>query len=307
MCPAFFLKEAMRKIRITCLIYLALFLFSTVESRASVKVACVGDSITQGFGLGQLTYPIKLGQMLGEEYEVKNFGLSGRTLLKKGDYPYTNDGTYNTTLNWGPDIVIIKLGTNDSKPHNWSPYGKHFVSDYESLIKSYQNLPSNPRILLATPCPIFSVAFGPDCPEVVAKKIAPAVRGLAQGFGLELIEFHERMLGFPELFPDSVHPDIYGTTTMAAIAYEKIIGVESESTRPTITIRKLQRNRHTEIEWPVIHGGYVLEVGTVPSRKRNNEIVWKVCKWAGRLEGDVLRLPYFVQRGKCCFFRLMRP
>ena len=297
----------MKRIKITYLSYLALLLFSTVESRASIKVACVGDSITQGFGLGQLTYPIKLGQMLGEEYEVKNFGLGGRTLLKKGDYPYTNDYTYNTTLNWGPDIIIIKLGTNDSKPHNWSPYGKHFVSDYESLIKRYQSLPSNPRILLATPCPIFSAAFGPDCPEVVAKKIAPAVRGLAQSFGLELIEFHERMLGLSELFPDSVHPDIYGTTTMAAIAYEKIIGVESESKRPTITIRRLHRNRYTSIEWPVIHGGYVLEIGTVPPRSKNNEIIWKVCKWAGRLEGDVFRIPYTVKKGKSSFFRLMRP
>jgi lysophospholipase L1-like esterase len=297
----------MKRIKIKYLSYLALMLFSTIESRASVKVACVGDSITQGFGMGKLTYPMKLGQMLGDEYEVKNFGLGGRTLLKKGDYPYTNDNTYNITLNWEPDIIIIKLGTNDSKPHNWSTYGKHFVSDYESLIKRYQSLPSNPRILLATPCPIFSAAFGPDCPEVVAKKIAPAVRGLAQSFGLELIEFHERMLGLQELFPDSVHPDIYGTTTMAAIAYEKIIRVESELTRPTITIKRLQRNRQTEIEWPAIYGGYVLEEGAVPRRSKNKEIIWKVCKWAGRLEGDVFRIPFTAKRGKSSFFRLMRP
>lgn len=295
-----------RKI-IKYLSYLALMLFSTIESRASVKVACVGDSITQGFGLGKLTYPMKLGKMLGEEYEVKNFGLGGRTLLKKGDYPYTNDYTYNTTLHWNPDIIIIKLGTNDSKPHNWSSYGKHFVSDYESLIKRYQSLPSIPRILLGTPCPIFSAAFGPDCPEVVAKQIAPAVRGLAQSFGLELIEFHERMLGLPELFPDSVHPDIYGTTTMAAIAYEKIVGVKSELIRPTITIKRLQRNRQTEIEWPAIYGGYVLEEGAVPRRSKNKEIIWKVCKWAGRLEGDVFRIPFTAKRGKSSFFRLMSP
>ena len=295
------------KIKIKYLSYLALMLFSTIESRASFKVACVGDSITQGFGMGKLTYPMKLGQMLGDEYEVKNFGLGGRTLLKKGDYPYTNDNTYNITLNWEPDIIIIKLGTNDSKPHNWRTYGKHFVSDYESLIKRYQSLPSNPRIFLATPCPIFSAAFGPDCPEVVAKKIAPAVRGLAQSFGLELIEFHERMLGLQELFPDSVHPDIYGTTTMAAIAYEKIIRVESELTRPTITIKRLQRNRQTEIEWPAIYGGYVLEEGAVPRRSKNKEIIWKVCKWAGRLEGDVFRIPFTAKRGKSSFFRLMRP
>ena len=304
----------MKRIKLTYLSYLALMLFSTVESRASIKVACVGDSITQGWGVGQLTYPMKLGQMLGEEYEVKNFGISGHTLLKKGDLPYTNNATYKTTLKWGPDIVIIKLGTNDSKPQNWNPYEKHFVSDYELLIKSYQNLPSKPRILLATPCPIFSGAlgFGLDAPEVVAKKIAPAVRGLAQSFGLELIEFHERMLGLSELFPDSVHPDIYGTTTMAAIAYEKIIGVESELKRPTIKIRRLHRKQyiHIEIVWPVIYGGYVLEEGTVPIRSKNNEIIWKVFKWAGRLEGDVFRISITAirgKRGKTSLFRLMRP
>lgn|GEM_PF-2069284 len=120
------------------------------------------------------------------------------------------------------------------------------------------------------------MAFGPDCPEVVAKKIAPVVRDLAQSFALELIEFYERLLGFPELFPDSVHPDIYGTTAMAAIAYEKIIGVESESKRPTITIRRLHRNRDTEIEWPVIHGGYMC------SRKALFRLEAKIMKLFGR-------------------------
>ena len=115
------------------------------------------------------------------------------------------------------------------------------------------------------------------------------------------------MLGLQELFPDSVHPDIYGTTTMAAIAYEKIIRVESELTRPTITIKRLQRNRQTEIEWPAIYGGYVLEEGAVPRRSKNKEIIWKVCKWAGRLEGDVFRIPFTAKRGKSSFFRLMSP
>ncbi|MDB4712773.1 GDSL-type esterase/lipase family protein [bacterium] len=297
----------MNRIKIRYLCYLALMLVSSVESRASIKVACVGDSITQGWELGQFTYPMKLGQMLGGKYEVKNFGVSGRTLLKKGDYPYTNEDTYKKTLDWEPDIVIIKLGTNDSKPQNWSPYGKHFESDYKSLIESYQNLPSKPRILLATPCPIFSRVFGPDCPEVVAKKIAPAVRSLAQSFGLELIEIHERMLGLSELLPDSVHPDMYGTTAMAAIVYEKIIRFKTGLIRPTITIKRPLRNRKIEIEWPAIYGGYVLEEGSVPLRSKNKEIIWKVCKWAGRLEGDVFRMPFTAKRGKSSFFRLMRP
>ena len=124
--------------------------------------------------MGKLTYPMKLGQMLGDEYEVKNFGLGGRTLLKKGDYPYTNDNTYNITLNWEPDIIIIKLGTNDSKPHNWSTYGKHFVSDYESLIKRYQSLPSNPRILLGHTMSNLFCSFWSRLPGSGSKENSPS-------------------------------------------------------------------------------------------------------------------------------------
>lgn len=47
---------------------------------------------------------------------VRNYGVSGRTLPKKGDYPYWKEAAYNQSRNWGPDVVIIRLGTNDSKP-----------------------------------------------------------------------------------------------------------------------------------------------------------------------------------------------
>ena len=34
-------------------------------------------------------------------------------------YPYTNETLFNTALTYNPQILIIKLGTNDSKSWNW--------------------------------------------------------------------------------------------------------------------------------------------------------------------------------------------
>src|SRR4051812_38761214 len=96
-----------------------------------VKVACVGDSITEGAGLttpATQSYPARLQQLLGTNYLVKNYGVGGRTLLKQGDFPYWKEPAFTNSHTFGPNIVIIQLGTNDSKPQNWR-FGTNFVSD----------------------------------------------------------------------------------------------------------------------------------------------------------------------------------
>ena len=60
--------------------------------------------------LGNLTYPARLMRMLGSEYEVRNYGLCGRTLLKKGDFPYWKESFYRQSLSWEPDIVHPDAG-----------------------------------------------------------------------------------------------------------------------------------------------------------------------------------------------------
>jgi hypothetical protein len=77
-----------------------------------LKVACIGDSITEGAGVDNPTvnaYPIVLGRLLGTNYQTRNFGVSGRTLLRKGDYPYWNEAAFRHATNYKPDIVTIKL------------------------------------------------------------------------------------------------------------------------------------------------------------------------------------------------------
>ena len=102
----------------------------------AIRVACIGNSITEGFGIdmcGAYGYPAELQKILGKDYWVKNFGVSARTMLNKGDYPYMNELAWQDAQAFKPDVVIIKLGTNDSKPENWQ-YGAEFRQDLEQMI-----------------------------------------------------------------------------------------------------------------------------------------------------------------------------
>jgi hypothetical protein len=70
---------------------LIIFAFILVSCSRDIKIACVGDSITEGFGLAnqsRTAYPPRLDSILGTGYSVMNCGRSAATLQKKGDLPY---------------------------------------------------------------------------------------------------------------------------------------------------------------------------------------------------------------------------
>ena len=102
----------------------------------AIRVACIGNSITDGHGIDlaeQYAYPALLQQRLGADYWVENFGVSARTMLNKGDNPYMNELAWRDAVAFNPDVVIIKLGTNDSKPQNWQ-HGAEFKQDLVQMI-----------------------------------------------------------------------------------------------------------------------------------------------------------------------------
>ena len=119
----------------------------------AVRVACIGNSITFGAGIknrSRDSYPSVLARMLGDSYWVKNFGVSARTMLNKGDHPYMNEPAYKNALAFNPNIVVIKLGTNDSKSFNWK-YKADFMKDAQNMINAFKGLPSQPKIYLCYP------------------------------------------------------------------------------------------------------------------------------------------------------------
>ena len=123
-----------------------------------VKVACVGNSVTYGYGLQDRehdSYPVRLQQMLGEGYEVGNFGHSGATLLYKGHRPYIGLPEFHQALDFKPDWVVIHLGLNDTDPRNWPDWKEEFIPNYRALIDSFRLVNPEARILVCKMTPIF--------------------------------------------------------------------------------------------------------------------------------------------------------
>lgn len=188
-----------------------------------IRVACVGDSITYGFRPpNPNTYPHQLGKMLGPDWKVRNFGVSGRTLLKRGDYPYWKERAFKEALAFKPNVVIIMLGTNDTKPQNWK-HREDFVSNYKELVQRFQELPSKPRVFVCLPTPVPDGGnYGIN--EAGVKEQIPLIKEVAKDTGAGIINMHAPLEEKAALLPDKVHPNAAGYTVMAATAYRALTG-----------------------------------------------------------------------------------
>lgn len=216
-----------------------------------IKIACVGDSITAGNGIKNKemdTYPAVLQEMLGAKFEVKNFGSSGRTLLKKGDSPYWNDGNLKKSLEFLPDIVIVKLGTNDSKPQNWR-YKDEFDANMRELLSMYKNLPTNPKIYLCTPMFVAREAWGITEP-VVHNEVCTHVKKIAAAENLKLVDLHSMFESKGELLCDGIHPNEAGAMRMAGIFYKILTGKNPPKLEP-IRGKKFDEGGYVRLEMPL--------------------------------------------------------
>ncbi|MCK9618772.1 MAG: GDSL-type esterase/lipase family protein [Lentimicrobiaceae bacterium] len=195
------------------------FLFTSIigYSQSKIRIACVGNSITYGARIenrGINSYPAQLGAMLGNGFEVGNFGVSGTTLLQKGNAPYRKTSAYQKALDFQPDWVFIKLGTNDTKPVN-RIFLSEYVQDYKDLIVSFRQLSSHPRVVLLLPIPVFSTDTTGITASVVREKLLPMIRQIAYETGCEVINLFNLLIESPQLVPDKVHPSAEGATVIA--------------------------------------------------------------------------------------------
>ncbi len=193
------------------------------DYKAPVQVACIGDSITQGSGAAKgQSYPSQLQALLGDSWKVGNFGVSGRTLLKKGDHPYWTEKAYQEALKSEPDVVVIMLGTNDTKPQNWK-FEAELVPDYTELVKSFQTLATKPRVYVCRPCPVPEPGnYGIN--ETNVKEEIKRLDLLANEMKLRVIDMHAALADKPQLLPDRVHPNTEGAGEMAKAAFKALTG-----------------------------------------------------------------------------------
>jgi acyl-CoA thioesterase-1 len=210
--------------RLTFLATLLLVATLSAQTPPKIKVACVGDSITAGSGVKEpeKKYPFQLGKLLGTGYEVKNFGVGGATMLDDGNKPYKQQKFYQDALAFAPDIVVIKLGTNDSKALNWDTKKDNFAPSARSLVEAFQKANPNAKIYLCLPVPVVDPGNFGIRNEIVKPEIIPLIKKVAEEKKLEVIDLYAALDGKPELIPDRVHPNGEGATIIAKTVFEAI-------------------------------------------------------------------------------------
>lgn len=215
-------------------ILLGLLILTTISASAAskkqktIRVACIGNSITYGTGIADRTndsYPSQLQRLLGSNYQVGNFGKPGATLLYYGHRPYVKQEEFKEAIAFKGDIAVMHLGINDTDPRNWPNYRDEFVKDYLSIMDSLRAANPKVRIILARMTPIAD-----RHPRFVSGtkqwhgEIQTAIETVARVSRAELIDFYEPLYPYPYLLPDAIHPNPEGAGILAKTVYSGITG-----------------------------------------------------------------------------------
>lgn len=232
-----------------------------------IKVACVGDSITAG--TNSTNYPMYLQELLGDGYEVKNFGLGGAAVNYKpesdGSYFWYGSTQYLSSLEYDADVVFVMMGTNDvsRSPLNLKKTFKEHYYDY--LVKPY--LDKGIEVVVMT-SPTAYYYMMQD-----ANKINTTIRDLqielAEEHNLKLIDMNTATANMRECFPDGLHGNASGYSVIAQTVYKEYFGGKVGSvtvkTQPGALVSAgrigIKANDETgEAVLPLLPGGHDLAV-----------------------------------------------
>jgi lysophospholipase L1-like esterase len=176
--------------------------------------------------------------MLGDGYTVTNFGVSSMTFagatIKGGDNnaSYWKTEKFKAALASSPNIVVIELGTNDSKYFMESEganynylYGQceksQLYTDYEALIDTFAHLPSAPEIF-ATLQPYSNNLEWAIMDTAIVNQINPIIKETATKKGVNIIDLHTLFQTPAWFLADSVHPNASGAQELAKIVNKYI-------------------------------------------------------------------------------------
>ncbi len=219
------------------------------DCKPPIRVACLGDSITHGVGAESgWAFPDQLDRMLGADWDVRNFGHSGATVGREDKNSIWNQKEFKDALAFHPDVLVLLLGTNDSKPENWAKKDD-FPKLYKELIAGFQHLSSAPRVFCGTPPYVAKKGnFGINDPVVLEE--IPVIESVAKELGAGVVDVHETTKGRDELFKDNVHPNTEGATLIAKAVFRALTGKDWSGEIPAASAVKKEKPGIRNVENP---------------------------------------------------------
>ena len=190
-----------------------------------VRIACVGDSIVYGYGVEKHidtdAWPSVLQKMLGNAFQVRNYGLCGTGAIAENGLPYWKTLRYRQSLLDQPEIVLILLGTNDARTDVWNEAA--YQSGIQKMGSDYTSLSSHPKIIYMMSPEVFPDEYGNIGFEISGKLLDQGVHPAQKRlFPEDSIDLYSLFMNHREYFVDGVHPDREGNRIIASAAAARI-------------------------------------------------------------------------------------
>lgn len=181
-----------------------------------IKVGCVGDSNTYGAEAtdrSQYAWPVQIRSMLGNKYETRNFGVNGALMMNHLNDAWKNKTAYSDNKSYDPDIIVIALGTNDSKDGYWDAV--KFKNSYIDLINEFKNYSAKPEIYMAIPIRAYSSSWSIN-DQTIREQVIPTMKEISKEKCLPLIDLYSVTNNIANLMAtDGIHPRDEGLRIMA--------------------------------------------------------------------------------------------
>lgn len=218
------------------------------EGSSKVKVAFIGDSITQGVGVPAAnystdSYPAQLGVMLGSRYKIGNFGKGSAYTLAadnkynvKNDKPeltYRNTAQYKDSLSFKPDVVVIMMGVNDIRSMSCDEARQALKDALADLTLEYAAMPSVKKVYIATSIMIPSSA---TIYQYSDGRLQDVQREVAEELGVDVIDIYAMTRDYMNVemhyTGDRIHPIKASYGEMARAFNAALTGTEYTATVP---------------------------------------------------------------------------
>lgn len=235
----------------------AVTLGNCAEPMPAYKVACIGDSNTEGAGVSnamEKSWPMQMRDFLTDDYYTDNLGVSGATLMKFpepwGAWTNNVSGCYENNKKLDPNVILIALGTNDSKTGYWGT--RDFKAEYMDLVNEFRAFSSNPEIFMVIPIKAYPNGFGIS-DDNIRNGIIPAINELSKTNMLPVIDWYSitSSLNQGQYIPDGVHANDE-TSRMIAEKAAKILMTE----KPVISVNGSYNVSYAEYRW-YLNGAYI--------------------------------------------------